>query len=95
VGKTIDNATDAAIGVAHLAHEVSKAKVLVADAVEDGRRKAQRVAKQSYAAVEDCIEDTTYYIKRHPWESVAFSAGIGALAGLVIGLLCSRGGSRK
>jgi ElaB/YqjD/DUF883 family membrane-anchored ribosome-binding protein len=94
VGKTIDNATGAAVGLAHLAHEVSKAKVLLADAVGDGKRKAQRLAKNSYVAVEDCIEDTTYYIKRHPWESVAISAGIGALAGLVVGLLCTRGGSR-
>jgi ElaB/YqjD/DUF883 family membrane-anchored ribosome-binding protein len=95
VGKTIENATDAAVGLAHLAHEVSKAKVLVADAVDDGKRKAQRLAKQSYAAAEDYIEDTTYYIKRHPWQSVAVSAGIGALVGVVVGLLCARGATRN
>jgi ElaB/YqjD/DUF883 family membrane-anchored ribosome-binding protein len=95
VAKTIDNATGAAIGLAHVAHEVSKAKVLVADALDDGKRKAQRLAKQSYGALEDCIEDTTYYIKRHPWESMAISVGVGALIGLVVGLLSTRGGTRS
>ncbi len=66
--KTIENGADAAMNLAHLSHEVAKAKTLLDDAIDEGKRKEQCVAKRSYAMAEDCIEDTTYYIKRHPWE---------------------------
>ena len=89
-GKTIESATDAAINLAHLTHEVSKAKTLVDDVLEDGKRKAQRVVKRGYVAAEDYVEDTTYYIKRHPWQSVGVALGLGAGAGIVVGWLFSR-----
>ena len=88
--KLIEKAVDGAAQFAHLAHEVSAAKARVNDLVEDGTRKAQRIVKRGVVTAEDCVEDTTYYIKRHPWQSVGIALGVGAGAGLLTGWLCSR-----
>jgi ElaB/YqjD/DUF883 family membrane-anchored ribosome-binding protein len=88
--QVIENAADAAIKFAHLTHEVSKAKTLVQDAVEDGRRKAQRIARRGYVAAEDFAEDASYYIKRHPWRSMGIALWVGAGAGLLAGWFCTR-----
>jgi ElaB/YqjD/DUF883 family membrane-anchored ribosome-binding protein len=88
--QAIGNATDAAIKFAHLTHEVSKARTLVEDAVEDGKRKAQRIVRRGYVTAEDYVEDTTYYIKRHPWQAMAIALGVGAGAGLLAGWFCTR-----
>ena len=87
--KTIENVTDA-INLAHLTNQVAKAKVLLDDVVDDGKLKVQRTFKRGYVAVEDCIEDTTYFIKRHPWQSVGTALGLGAVVGLLAGWLTSR-----
>lgn len=41
--KTIDKTADCALQLPHLTHEVSKARTLVNDVVEDGKRKCQRL----------------------------------------------------
>jgi ElaB/YqjD/DUF883 family membrane-anchored ribosome-binding protein len=92
---TIESAADAAVKLAHLTHEVSKAKTLVNDFVEDGTRKAQRLVKRGVVTAEDYVEDTTYYIKRHPWQSVGVAAGVGAGAGLLLGWIFSRACAEK
>lgn len=94
-GKTMENVTDAAINLAHLTHEVAKAKVLVDDVIDDGKRKVERTVKRGFVAVEDCIEDTTYFIKRHPWQSVATALGLGTAMGLFVGWLTSRACARN
>lgn len=83
----VGNGTDQ---FAHLTHEMSRAKELVNDFVEDGKRKAQRMVKRGVVAAEDYVEDTTYYIKRHPWQSVGMAAGVGAGTGLLLGWMFSR-----
>jgi ElaB/YqjD/DUF883 family membrane-anchored ribosome-binding protein len=88
--KIQENVTDAAINLAHLTHQVAKAKVLIDDVIDDGKRKVERTAKRGFVAVEDCIEDTTYFIKRHPWQSVGGALGLGAGIGLLVGWLTSR-----
>lgn len=88
--KTIDKTADGALQLAHLTHEVSKVRTLVNDVVEDGKRKAQRTVKRAYVAAEDYVEDTTYYIKRHPWQSVGVAAGLGVGAGLLASWMLSR-----
>ena len=40
-------------------------------AVEDAVLEAERMAKHGRHAVEDVMEDTTYWIKKNPWQSVA------------------------
>lgn len=89
-GKTINNISDASINLAHVTQQVAKAKVLIDDVIEDGKRTVERSAKRGIVALEDCIEDTTYYIKRHPWQSVGTAVGLGATIGLFVGWLTSR-----
>jgi ElaB/YqjD/DUF883 family membrane-anchored ribosome-binding protein len=88
--KAIENVTGAAINLAHLTHEVSKAKVLLDDVLEDGKRKAERTMKRGFVVAEDLVEDTTYFIKRHPWQSVGATFGLGAGIGILAGWLFSR-----
>ena len=93
--KTMENVTDTAINLAHLTHQVAKAKVLIDDVVDDGKRKVERTAKRGIVAMEDCIEDTTYFIKRHPWQSVGTALGLGTAMGLFVGWLTSRACARN
>jgi len=88
--KGVENASNAAINLAHLTHEVSKAKVLIGDILEDGKRKAARTLKRRLVAAEDRVEDTIYFIKRHPWQSVGAALGLGAAVGLLAGWLTTR-----
>lgn len=88
--KAVENATGAAINLAHLTHEVSKARVLIDDVLEDGKRKAERMVKRGVVAAEDYLEDTTYFIKRHPWQSVGAALGVGAAIGVLAGWLTTR-----
>ena len=85
-----ENVTDKAFNLPDLTQQVTKAKVLVNDAIEDGKHKMERTFKRGVIATEECIEDTTYFIKRHPWQSVGTAVGIGAVVGLLAGWQVSR-----
>ena len=84
------NVTEKAINLPDLAEQVEKAKALVNDVIEDGKHKVERSFKRGILATEECIEDTTYFIKRHPWQSVGTAVGIGAVFGLLAGWQASR-----
>jgi ElaB/YqjD/DUF883 family membrane-anchored ribosome-binding protein len=86
----MENVTDKAINLPDLAQHVAKAKVLVNDVIEDGKHKVGRTLKRGIIATEECIEDTSYFIKRHPWQSVGTAVGIGAVVGLLAGWQASR-----
>jgi len=88
--KTMENVTDSAVNLAHLTHQVAKAKTLIEDVIDVGMHKVDRSIKRSRVAVEDCIEDTTYFIKRHPWESIGVAVGAGTVIGLLVGWLTTR-----
>jgi ElaB/YqjD/DUF883 family membrane-anchored ribosome-binding protein len=88
--KVFENVNEAAINLAHLTHKVSKAKVLIDDVLEDGKRKAERMLRRGVVATEDGVEDTTYFIKRHPWQSVGTAFGVGAGLGMLAGWLGTR-----
>lgn len=88
--KTMENITDATVNLAHLGHQVAKARTLIDDAIEVGKHKVERSVKRGRVAVEDCVEDTTYFIKRHPWESVGMAVGVGAFVGLIVGWVTTR-----
>lgn len=81
--KIIEKTTDAAFQLGDLTHEVSKAGIFVNGVIDDGKRKAQRTAKRAVVAAEEYVEETTYYIKRHPWQSVGLATGVGVAAGLL------------
>jgi ElaB/YqjD/DUF883 family membrane-anchored ribosome-binding protein len=90
-----ENVTDKAINLPDLTQQVTKAKVLVKDVIEDGKHKMERTFRRGIIAMEGCIEDTTYFIKRHPWQSVGTAAGIGAVVGLLAGWQASRCSGRN
>ncbi len=85
-----ENVTDKAINLPDLAQQVTKAKARVNDVIEDGKHKMERTFKRGVSATEECIEDTTYFIKRHPWQSVGTAVGIGAVVGLFAGWQAGR-----
>jgi ElaB/YqjD/DUF883 family membrane-anchored ribosome-binding protein len=87
---TVENEKSTAFTLAHLSARATEAKVLAEDLVEIGKRKALRGIRKGREAGEDYLEDTTHYIKHHPWQSVGIAAGIGAFVGLLFGLTCSR-----
>jgi len=86
----VQNASDMSANLAHLTHEVSKARTLVEDAIEDGKLKAQRLIRRSKIRAEDCVDETTYFLKHHPWQSVGVALGVGAGVGVLAGWLVSR-----
>lgn len=85
-----ENVTRPAINLPDLTQQITKAKVLANDVIEDGKHKMERTFKRGIIATEECIEDTTYFIKRHPWQSVGTAVGIGAVVGLLAGWQASR-----
>ena len=93
--KPMENVTDKAINLPDLAHQVTKAKVLVNDVIEDGKHRVGRTFKRGIIATEECIEDTGHFIKRHPWQSVGTAVGIGAVVGLLAGWQASRRSGRN
>lgn len=86
----IENFAEKAINLPDLGQQVARAKVLVNDAIEDGKHKVGRTFKRGILATEECIEDTGYFIKRHPWQSVGTAVGIGAVVGLLVGWQANR-----
>ena len=86
----MENITEKAINLPDFTEQVEKAKVLVNDVIEDGKHKVERTFKRGFIATEECIEDTTYFIKRHPWQAVGTAVGIGAVFGLLAGWQASR-----
>ena len=87
---TINKTADGACQFGHLTYEVAKAHTVANEFIEDGKRTARRTAKRAVIAVEECVEDTSYYIKRHPWQSVGLAAGFGVGAGLLARWVLSR-----
>ncbi|HET9788155.1 MAG TPA: hypothetical protein VFP47_13530 [Pyrinomonadaceae bacterium] len=85
-----ENVADKAINLPDLTQQVTKGKALVNEVIEDGKHKMERTFKRGIIATEECIEDTTHFIKRHPWQSVGTAVGIGAVVGLVAGWQANR-----
>lgn len=60
------------------------------NAVEDAVLEAERMAKHGKRAMEDVVEDTTYRIKKNPWQSVGYAAGAAFGIGLCVGWCTSQ-----
>jgi ElaB/YqjD/DUF883 family membrane-anchored ribosome-binding protein len=88
---TVENGKSTAVKLGHLAAKVSEGKMLAEDVVEIGKRKAQRMIRRGYATGEDYLDDTTHYIKHHPWHSVGIALGVGIGLGFLSGLMSKRG----
>jgi len=87
---TVRNGKHTAINLGHLAAKAAEGKILAEDLVEVGKRKAQRLIRKGYEAGEDYLDDTTYYIKHHPWQSMGVALGIGLTLGFLSGFLGRR-----
>jgi len=89
---TVENDKSTGFEFANLAAAAAEGKMLVEDFVEIGKRKAQRLIRRGREAGEDCLDETTHYIKHNPWQSVATAAGVGALVGVFFGWTFARAG---
>jgi len=87
---TVENGRSTGSKFAHLAAKAAEGKMLAEDFAEIGKRKAQRMIRRGREAGEDCLEETTHYVKHHPWQSVGIAAGVGAFVGVLFGWTCSR-----
>ena len=73
-----------------LAHLTAEGKVVAEDLLQTGKRKTQRAIRKGYEFGEDFLDEASYYIKRHRWQSYCMAAGLGAFAGLLFGLASRR-----
>ena len=60
------------------------------NAVENAVLETERVTKHGRHAMEDVMDDTTYWVKKNPWKSVGFAAGAAFSVGLCLGWFTSR-----
>lgn len=87
---TMENGKNTGTKFAHLAAKTAEGKMLAEDFAEIGKRKAQRLIRRGREAGEDCVDETRYYVKHHPWQSIGIAAGVGAFAGALCGWTCAR-----
>jgi ElaB/YqjD/DUF883 family membrane-anchored ribosome-binding protein len=87
---TVANGKNTGIKLAHLAAKAAEGKVIAEDLVEIGKRKAQRLLRHGVEAGEDYLDDTTHYIKHHPWQSIGAALGVGLTLGFLGGFLARR-----
>ncbi|MBS1806580.1 MAG: hypothetical protein JST84_00135 [Acidobacteria bacterium] len=64
-------------------------------AVEDQIVAAKRAMKRTRYAAEDCLDETEYRIKQHPFRAVGIVFGLGFGVGLMIGGLVGYKGARR
>ncbi len=87
---TVTNGKSTGFKFEHLTARAAEGKILAEDLVEIGKRKAQRMIRHGYEAGEDYLDETTHYIKHHPWQSVGVALGVGLSLGFLSGFLSRR-----
>ena len=87
---TVENGKSTGLKLGQLAAKAAEGKILAEDLVDVGKRKAQRFIRKGYEAGEDYLDDTTYYIKHHPWQSIGVALGVGLTLGFLSGFLGRR-----
>jgi len=87
---TVEEGKGATFKLAELTAKAAEGKILAEDLLEVGKRKAQRMIRKGYETGEDYLDDTTHYIKHHPWQSIGMALGVGLTLGLVGGLFSRR-----
>ncbi len=87
---TVTNGKSTGLNLAHLTAKAAEGKLLAEDLLDNGKRKAQRMIKRGYATGEDYLDETTHYIKHHPWQSVGVVLGVGLSVGFLGGFFSRR-----
>ncbi len=87
---TVQNGKSTGFKLGQLTAKAVEGKMLAEDLVEIGKRKAQRMIRRGYEATEDCMDNTTHYIKHNPWQSVGLALGVGLSLGFLGGFLSRR-----
>ena len=87
---TVQNGKSTGFKLAHLTAKAAEGKLLAEDLVEIGKRKAQRMIRRSYEAGEDYLDESTRYIKHHPWQTVGVAMAVGLSLGFLGGFLSRR-----
>lgn len=87
---TVANGKNRGLKFAELATRAAEGKIIAEDLMEIGRRKAQRLVRRGMNAGEDCLDETTHYIKHHPWRSIGVALGVGLTLGFLGGFLGRR-----
>ena len=87
---TVANGKSKGFKLTDLTARAAEGKIFAEDLVEIGKRKAQRMIRHGYEAGEDYLDETTHYIKHHPWQSVGVALGIGLSLGFLGGFLGRR-----
>ena len=86
----VANGKNRGFKLAELATKAAEGKVIAEDLVEIGKRKAQRMVRRGMNAGEDYLDETTHYIKHHPWQSIGVALAVGLTLGFVGGFLGRR-----
>ena len=87
---TVENGKSTGFKLAHLTAKAAEGKMLAEDLVEMGKRKAQRAIRRGYEAGEDYLDESTRYIKHHPWHTVGVALAVGLSLGFLGGFLSRR-----
>ena len=57
---------------------------------QESAASAKRAARKAWVASEDLVDDTAHTIKKHPFQSVGITFGIGLCAGMLLGCFARR-----
>jgi ElaB/YqjD/DUF883 family membrane-anchored ribosome-binding protein len=86
----MSDALETAGRIAEVSVDFRLLKKRLENAVENAVLEAERMAKHGRHATEDVIEDTTYWIKKNPWQSVGYASAAAFGIGLCVGWFTSR-----
>ena len=86
----MSDALETAGRIAEVGVDLGLLKKRLENAVEDAVLEAERMAKHGRHAMKDVIEDTTYWVRKNPWQSVGYGAGAAFGIGLCVGWFTSR-----
>lgn len=86
----VGNGENTGVNLAHLAAKAAESKEIAEDLLEIGKRRVERAIRKGRERGEDYLEDASYYVRHHPWQSVGVAVTVGAFAGLLFGLVCFR-----